>query len=294
MSARIRRFWEGIAMPNPYGRIALPCLLVSIGLLGLLFVAACGGGDGGGEVGATTETVASTPEPAPAPEPAAAPEPTPAVEPEPTVEGREGTAAQAEEQAVMEATAPAATEAPAGEPAAVDEAERERVVVAQLVAPPVAEVESTGAWEFTEHGHYDLAEVHSDASRRGLLRLVCGEGQPWDSPTAILIVKERLPSGRDVRSVRVDYRIEGGITVPSATWHNLTFEGGASTIAASDAAGFVAWLAVNYTRSPILHLTVLAAESPVEPYTVWSRATFDLTGLPAVLADLPCFGVSGG
>ena len=43
MSARIRRFWEGIAMPKPDGRIALPCLLVSIGLLGLLFVAACGG-----------------------------------------------------------------------------------------------------------------------------------------------------------------------------------------------------------------------------------------------------------
>ena len=90
MGKRIRRFWEGIAMPKPDGRIALPCLLVSIGLLGLLFVAACGSGDGGGEVGATTAAVASTPEPAPAPapapapEPAAAPEPTPAVEPEPT------------------------------------------------------------------------------------------------------------------------------------------------------------------------------------------------------------------
>ena len=31
MGKRIRRFWEGIAMPKPDGRIALPCLLVSIG-----------------------------------------------------------------------------------------------------------------------------------------------------------------------------------------------------------------------------------------------------------------------
>ena len=80
MSARIRRFLQGIAMLNPYGRIAVPCLLVSIGLLGLLFVAACGDGDGGGEAGATTAAVDPTPEPA------AAPEPTPAVEPEPTSE----------------------------------------------------------------------------------------------------------------------------------------------------------------------------------------------------------------
>ena len=98
MGKRSRRFWEGIAMPKPDGRIALPCLLVSIGLLGLLFVAACGSGDGGGEAGATTAAVDPTPEPAaapeptpavepePTPEPAAAPEPTPAVDPEPTSE----------------------------------------------------------------------------------------------------------------------------------------------------------------------------------------------------------------
>ena len=162
-----------------------------------------------------------------------------------------------------------------------------------ITAGVPVDTESTGAWEFegvvsaSRNGHYDLPGPN------GRLRLVCGEASPWDHPIAIFRMNAR-PIDWDVRSISVAYRVEGGITVPAAEWGNLTVtDGSASAIVAYDAAGFAAWLAVNYARSPILHLTVRAAESPFEPYTMRFRATFDLTGLPAVLADLPCFGIGG-
>ncbi len=150
------------------------------------------------------------------------------------------------------------------------------------------DTESLGAWEFSdEWRHYDLPGPN------GRLRLLCSEASPWDDPSAIFSMNAR-PIDPDIRFISVAYRFEGGITVPGAEWDNLTWgERSTSAIVSNDAAGFAAWLAVNYARSSILHLTVRAAESPFEPYTVRFRATFDLTGLPAVLAALPCFGIGG-
>ena len=79
-------------------------LLITIGLLGLLLGAACGGGDDGGAAEPAPATVDSTPaaEPEPASAPAQEPEsaPPPAAEPEPTVEP-ESTPAPAPTPAVV-------------------------------------------------------------------------------------------------------------------------------------------------------------------------------------------------
>ena len=50
---------------------------------------------------------------------------------------------------------------------------------------------------------------------------------------------------------------------------------------------FLPWLADHYTRSPSLTLRAWGREVVLQPAQFW--ATFDLTGLPAVLADLPCY-----
>ena len=49
---------------------------------------------------------------------------------------------------------------------------------------------------------------------------------------------------------------------------------------------FMDWLSVNYRRNRTVHLDAYASDG-----ALYFTSTFDLTGLPAVLADLPCFGV---
>lgn len=87
---------------------------------------------------------------------------------------------------------------------------------------------------------------------------------------------DRSPSGR----ARVRYRVEGG----AVNWQDgVMIEYITPEVLGSGSAAFMDWLAVNYKRNPVLTL---------DAYTdgaLHFTGTFDLTGLPAVLADLPCF-----
>ena len=167
----------------------------------------------------------------------------------------------------------------------------------ELTVPPPPEPADAGAWEMDRS--VGRAALESTASAApDVLVLSCVEASPWDLPVVVVRTGAHIADSRVIEQFQVDYQVEGGVPVSGAMWDNLTIQiESARTypgMAAQDPAGFVAWLAVNYERGRTLHLTVKAAESPVEPSTVRRRATFDLTGLPAVLAGLPCFGVGGG
>ena len=167
----------------------------------------------------------------------------------------------------------------------------------RITVPAPADPADAGAWEIDRSiSRYALESTAS--ADPDVLVLSCVGASLWDLPVVVVRTGAHIADSRVVEQFPVDYQMEGGIPVSGATWDNLTVQiESARTypgMAAADPAGFVAWLAVNYERGRALHLTVKAAESPVEPYTVRHRASFDLTGLPAVLADLPCFGVGGG
>ena len=166
----------------------------------------------------------------------------------------------------------------------------------QLTVPPPPGAAGAGAWEI-DRAIGRAALESTAAADLDVLVLSCVEASPWDLPVVVVHTGAHIADSRVIERFRVDYQIDGGAPVSGATWDNLTVQIESArthpAMAAADPAGFVAWLAVNYDRGRTLHLTLKAAESPVEPYTVRHRASFDLTGLPAVLADLPCFGVGG-
>ena len=167
----------------------------------------------------------------------------------------------------------------------------------QLTVPPPPAPADIGAWEI-DRAVGRAALESTAAADPDVLVLSCVEASPWDLPVVVVRTGAHIADSRVIERFRVDYQIEGGIPVSGATWDNLTVQIESArtypAMAAADPAGFVAWLAVNYERGRTLHLTVKAAEGPGEPVTVRRRASFDLTGLPDVLAGLPCFGVGGG
>ncbi|MXY79229.1 MAG: hypothetical protein F4Y94_05995 [Chloroflexi bacterium] len=166
-----------------------------------------------------------------------------------------------------------------------------------LSVPPPPAPADAGAWDVDKS--IGRAALESTAvADPDVLVLSCVEASPGDLPVVVVRTGAHIADSRMIEQFRVDYQVEEGLPVSGATWENLTIRiESAQTypgMAAADPAGFTAWLAVNYEQGRTLHLTVKAAESPGDPYTVRHRASFDLTGLPAVLADLPCFGVGGG
>ena len=152
----------------------------------------------------------------------------------------------------------------------------------------LVDTESLGTWKLTEWGHYELESVseYQHIGGRDRLRLACGTGEPVDVPFVFLISGRQLPD--EPRMLNVTYRV-GETRLSNVRWNNLTSETLGSSVYAPDPAGFAAWLLVNYTPGRLFDLTVWGGS----PYSVRSSGYFNLTGLPAVLADLPCFALGG-
>ena len=147
-------------------------------------------------------------------------------------------------------------------------------------------------WHLDGTGEYNAAGRAADRTGIGFdaapqLRLSCfrsGDSGDWgaivtfDAPGSYTAA---LDSDAGFSNERLWYRVEGGptnygtgILIPRVEPSFFVFSGRA----------FVDWLSVNYRRNPTLHLDALG--DGVHQFS----GTFDLTGLPAVLADLPCFG----
>ena len=110
-------------------------------------------------------------------------------------------------------------------------------------------------------------------------------GEPAWAGVASLGAGARHPSPAfaDFGTVRLSYRVGDryGLYSDDATLvRYITIR---PDILPGNGEVFQAWLAASYTRSRTLHLDVDADGA------LYFRATFDLTGLPAVLADLPCY-----
>ena len=155
------------------------------------------------------------------------------------------------------------------------------------------DTESLGGWKYdAQTRSYRLARVGArpfDTDASDQLILSCG---PYGRPFAGLSMNEHRPIDA-VGNAGVSYRVEGSSTSPEARWVYGPYASGMGFATFPyDDAGFAAWMAVNYARSPLLHLTMSVSESLSHPYVKY-QAAFDLTGLPAVLEKLPCFGIGG-
>ena len=113
------------------------------------------------------------------------------------------------------------------------------------------------------------------------LELSCVKYEGMEAPTALVFFSaEKGYSGGFVDSPGLRARVTDGNVnrVQVYAWDRVS-----SVYSASYAHAFMDWLAVNYARSRFLTL-----EADID-WALDFSGTFDLTGLPAVLADLPCY-----
>ena len=164
--------------------------------------------------------------------------------------------------------------------------------------PPPPAPADAGAWDVDKS--IGRAALESTAvADPDVLVLSCVEASPGDLPVVVVRTGAHIADSRMIEQFRVDYQVEEGLPVSGATWENLTIRiESAQTypgMAAADPAGFTALAGRELRAGP--H-AASDREGRGEPGRSLHRAAPGPASIsrdcPAVLADLPCFGVGGG